>query len=156
MPGKVNPVIPEVVNQVAYSVIGNDLVVTMAAEAGQLQLNAFEPVMARALFESLGELRAACTVLSERCVDGITAEPANLLATVEQSIGLVTALVPYIGYLSATEVAQEAMASGGSVVEVVRARGLMSDEALNGVLGSPHLLTAPGLRTLKAPLVSTV
>jgi aspartate ammonia-lyase len=156
MPGKVNPVIPEVVNQVAYSVIGNDLVVTMAAEAGQLQLNAFEPVMARALFESLGELRAACTVLAERCVDGITADPAKLIATVEQSIGLVTALVPCIGYLSATEVAQEAMASGGGVVEVVRARGLMSDEALDSVLGSPHLLTAPGLRTIGGPLASTV
>jgi aspartate ammonia-lyase len=156
MPGKVNPVIPEVVNQVAYSVIGNDVVVTMAAEAGQLQLNAFEPVMARALFESLGELRAACTVLGERCVDGITADPAKLLGTVEQSIGLVTALVPYIGYRSATEVAQEAMASGSSVVEVVRARGLMSEDALDGVLGSPHLLTAPGLRNAGQPLASTV
>jgi aspartate ammonia-lyase len=156
MPGKVNPVIPEVVNQVAYSVIGNDVVVTMAAEAGQLQLNAFEPVMARALFESLGELRAACTVLGERCVDGITADPAKLLDSVEQSIGLVTALVPYIGYRSATEVAQEAMASGSSVVEVVRARGLMTEDALDGVLGSPHLLTAPGLRNAGLPLASTV
>ncbi|MDJ0357510.1 aspartate ammonia-lyase [Paenarthrobacter sp. PH39-S1] len=146
MPGKVNPVIPEVVNQVAYSVVGNDITITMAAESGQLQLNAFEPIMARALFSSLRELRSACTVLAERCVDGITADPVALLTSVEQSIGLVTALVPYLGYRSATEVAQEAMATGASVVDVVRGQGLMSESALDAVLGTPHLLTAPGLQ----------
>ncbi|NVN00398.1 aspartate ammonia-lyase [Arthrobacter sp. SDTb3-6] len=146
MPGKVNPVIPEVVNQVAYSVVGNDITITMAAESGQLQLNAFEPVMARALFSSLGELRSACTVLGERCVDGITADPAALLANVERSIGLVTALVPYLGYKSSTEVAQQAMATGARIVDVVRDKDLMSDAELAVVLGSPHLLTAPGLR----------
>ncbi|WP_028265004.1 aspartate ammonia-lyase [Arthrobacter sp. MA-N2] len=146
MPGKVNPVIPEVVNQVAYSVVGNDVTITMAAESGQLQLNAFEPIMARALFSSLGELRSACTVLGERCVDGITADPVALLATVERSIGLVTALVPYLGYKTSTEVAQQAMATGASVVDVVRESGLMSDTELADVLGSPHLLTAPGIR----------
>ena len=146
MPGKVNPVIPEVVNQVAYSVVGNDITITMAAESGQLQLNAFEPIMARALFSSLGELKSACTVLGERCVDGITANPVALLATVERSIGLVTALVPYLGYKTSTEVAQQAMATGASVVDVVRHTGLMSDAELAEVLGAPHLLTAPGLR----------
>ncbi|GAA4028692.1 aspartate ammonia-lyase [Arthrobacter methylotrophus] len=146
MPGKVNPVIPEVVNQVAYSVVGNDVTITMAAESGQLQLNAFEPIMARALFSSLGELRSACTVLGERCVDGITADPVALLATVERSIGLVTALVPYLGYKTSTEVAQQAMATGASVVDVVRESGLMSDTELADVFGSPHLLTAPGIR----------
>ncbi len=114
------------VNQVAYSVVGNDITITMAAESGQLQLNAFEPIMARALFSSLRELRSACTVLAERCVDGITADPVALLASVEQSIGPVTALVPYLGYRCATEVAQEAMATGPSVVDVVRGQGLMT------------------------------
>ncbi|MCG2622515.1 aspartate ammonia-lyase [Arthrobacter sp. I2-34] len=146
MPGKVNPVIPEVVNQVAFSVIGKDLTVTMAAEAGQLQLNAFEPVMARALFESLGELTAACTVLAERCVEGITADRDGLRAGVENSIGLVTALVPYIGYHSATEVARHAMRTGAGVIDVVRARALMDDAVLEAVLGAPELLTTPGLR----------
>ncbi|GAA5201977.1 aspartate ammonia-lyase [Arthrobacter gyeryongensis] len=146
MPGKVNPVIPEVVNQVAYSVVGNDITITMAAESGQLQLNAFEPVMARALFSSLRELRAACVVLAERCIDGITADPQTLLATVERSIGLVTALVPYLGYNTSTEVAQQAMATGASVVDVVRARALMSDAELADVLGSAQLLTSAGIR----------
>jgi aspartate ammonia-lyase len=146
MPGKVNPVIPEVVNQVAFSVIGNDLTVTMAAESGQLQLNAFEPVMARALFESVAELTAAFTVLADRCVAGITADPGRLRASVEQSIGLVTALVPYIGYRSATDVAQEAMRTGAGVADVVRARALMDDAGLDAVLGTPELLTTPGLR----------
>ena len=146
MPGKVNPVIPEVVNQVAYSVVGNDITITMAAESGQLQLNAFEPVMARALFSSLRELRSACTVLAERCVDGITADSAALLTSVERSVGLVTALVPYLGHHAATEVAQQAMATGASVVDVVRDLGLMTEDQLVHVLGSPHLLTAPGCR----------
>ncbi|GAA3676839.1 aspartate ammonia-lyase [Arthrobacter ginkgonis] len=146
MPGKVNPVIPEVVNQVAFSVIGKDLTVTMAAEAGQLQLNAFEPIMARALFESVGELTAACTVLAERCVEGITADREGLRAGVENSIGLVTALVPYIGYHCATEVAQHAMRTGAGVIDVVRARALMDDAELEAVLGTPELLTTPGLR----------
>src|SRR6202158_148443 len=98
MPGKVNPVIPEVVNQIAFEVIGNDVTVTFAAEAGQLQLNAFEPIIAHSLFKSVNHLRAGRLTLAERCVVGITANQAYLRQMVEHSIGLVTALNPYIGY----------------------------------------------------------
>src|ERR1700741_3862484 len=95
MPGKVNPVIPEVVNQIAFEAIGNDVTVTFAAEAGQLQLNAFEPVIAHSLFKSLNHLRNGCITLCERCVKGITANRADLRRTFEHSIGIVTALNPY-------------------------------------------------------------
>ena len=102
MPGKVNPVIPEVVNQVAFEVIGNDVTVSFAAEAGQLQLNAFEPIIAHSLFKSIGHLREAILTLEKRCVVGITANRDKLRSDVENSIGLVTALNPYIGYAAAT------------------------------------------------------
>ncbi len=105
MPGKVNPVIPEVVNQIAFEVIGNDQTVTFAAEAGQLQLNAFEPIIAHSLFKSVNHLRQGCLTLADRCVDGITANRDALRARVENSIGIVTALNPYIGYAAATSVA---------------------------------------------------
>ena len=98
MPGKVNPVIPEVVNQIAFEVIGNDVTVSFAAEAGQLQLNAFEPIIAHALFESVTHLEMGCRTLAERCVGGITANVDHLRSQVEDSIGLVTALNPIIGY----------------------------------------------------------
>jgi aspartate ammonia-lyase len=142
MPGKVNPVIPEVINQIAYEVIGNDVTVTFAAEAGQLQLNAFEPVIAHSLFDSLHHLRNGCLTLSERCVDGITANRERLYEMVTHSIGLVTALNPYIGYTNATEVAQEALATGGSVADLVLARGLLTKEQLADIL-RPDLLTQP-------------
>ncbi len=102
MPGKVNPVIPEVVNQIAFEVIGNDMTVSFAAEAGQLQLNAFEPIIAHSLFKSVTHLRNGCLTLAERCVEGITANRERLRAIVENSIGVVTALNPYIGYANAT------------------------------------------------------
>ena len=108
MPGKVNPVIPEVVNQIAFEVIGNDVTVSFAAEAGQLQLNAFEPIIAHSIFKSVSHLRNGCLTLAERCVKGITANADRLRASVENSIGIVTALNPYIGYANATSVAQEA------------------------------------------------
>jgi len=142
MPGKVNPVIPEVINQIAYEVIGNDVTVSFAAEAGQLQLNAFEPVIAHSLFASLHHLRNGCLTLSERCVDGITANRQRLHDMVTNSIGLVTALNPYIGYINATEVAQEALATGGSVADLVLARGLLTKEQLAEIL-RPDLLTQP-------------
>lgn len=142
MPGKVNPVIPEVVNQVAFEVIGNDLTITMAAEAGQLQLNAFEPIIAHSLFKSIRHLRNGCAVLAERCVDGITANRAHLAETVKNSIGLVTALNPYIGYENATAIAREALASGRGVAELVLERGLLSAEALTLLL-TPERLTRP-------------
>src|SRR3954452_25008082 len=97
MPGKVNPVIPEVMTQICFEVFGNDLTVTFAAEAGQLQLNAFEPIIAHSLFKSVNHLRNGCLTLAERCVDGITANREHLADLVRNSIGIVTALNPYIG-----------------------------------------------------------
>ena len=142
MPGKVNPVIPEVVNQIAYEVIGNDVTVTFAAEAGQLQLNAFEPIIAHSLFKSVGHLSAGCRTLADRCVSGITANVQHMRDAVTNSIGIVTALNPYIGYAHATEVAQAAHASGGSVYDEVLKRGLMTREQLDAVL-RPETLTQP-------------
>jgi aspartate ammonia-lyase len=142
MPGKVNPVIPEVVNQVAFEVIGNDMTITMAAEGGQLQLNAFEPIIAYSLFRSVSHLIAACKTLEVNCVRGITANRAALRETVERSIGLVTALNPYIGYAAATEVAMEAHRSGKGVYELVLEKGLMSQSRLDRIL-RPEELTRP-------------
>ncbi len=142
MPGKVNPVIPEVVNQIAFEVIGNDMTVTFAAEAGQLQLNAFEPIIAHSLFKSVNHLRRGCVTLADLCVDGITANRELLMNSVRNSIGIVTALNPYIGYANATEVAAEAHATGKGVAEIVLAKGLMSQEMLDKVL-RPEVLTCP-------------
>ncbi|MCQ4084097.1 aspartate ammonia-lyase [Streptomyces sp. RB6PN25] len=139
MPGKVNPVIPEVVNQIAFEVIGNDVTVTFAAEAGQLQLNAFEPVIVHSLLKSLDHLRAGCLTLAERCVCGITANRDYLAQLVGRSIGLVTALNPHIGYERATAVAQEALATGGTVHDLVLAKGLLSKERLQEILRPKNL-----------------
>jgi len=149
MPGKVNPVIPEVVNQIAFEVIGNDTTVTFAAEAGQLQLNAFEPIIAHSLFKSALHLTNGCRVLADHCVNGITANRDQLRESVERSIGIVTALNPYIGYANATEVAAEAFRSGRGVAEVVIERGLMSQEQLAEVL-RPEVLTKPQMIHPKA------
>jgi aspartate ammonia-lyase len=143
MPGKVNPVIPEVVNQVAFEVIGNDVTITMAAEAGQLQLNAFEPIILHSLSESITHLRAACLTLAERCVDGITANTEALRRTVENSIGLVTALNPHIGYTAATDIAKEALATGRGVAELVLEKGLLPAETLAELL-RPEVLAGSG------------
>jgi aspartate ammonia-lyase len=142
MPGKVNPVIPEVVNQIAFEVIGNDITVSFAAEAGQLQLNAFEPIIAHSRFKSITHLRNGCMTLGERCVKGITANRERLRAIVENSIGVVTALNPYIGYANATGIAQEALASGRSVYDLVLERKLLSKERLDEIL-QPDVLTRP-------------
>ena len=142
MPGKVNPVIPEVVNQIAFEVIGNDVTVSFAAEAGQLQLNAFEPVIAHSLFKSLKHLRNGCTTLALRCVKGISANTDHLRRSVEHSIGIVTALNPHIGYANATAVAQEALASGKSVYALVLEKKLLSKERLDDLL-RPENLTQP-------------
>ncbi len=142
MPGKVNPVIPEMVNQVAFEVIGNDVTVTFAAEGGQLQLNAFEPIIAHSLFKSLTHLRQACLTLAYRCVHGITANRERLRKMVQESIGLVTALNPYIGYENASAIAQEAQATGASVYELVLRKGLLSREQLDEIM-RPESLTRP-------------
>ena len=142
MPGKVNPIIPEVVNQVAFEVIGNDITVTLAAEAGQLELNVMEPVIAFNLFTSLDMLGRACRTLAERCVDGITANREVCRRMVENSIGLVTALNPYIGYEKSTLVANEALQSGRSVYEIVLEKGYLSQHQLDDIL-SPENMTRP-------------
>src|SRR5215475_2968398 len=139
MPGKVNPVIPEVVNQVCFDVIGGDVTVTLAAEAGQLQLNVFEPVIAYRLLRSIETLENGCRVLRERCVEGITANPMRMRYFVEHSIGIVTALTPQIGYEHATSVAKEALETGRGVYDVVMARGLMTREELDKAL-DPELM----------------
>ena len=142
MPGKVNPVIPEVVNQVCFDVIGGDVTVTLAAEAGQLQLNVFEPIIAFRLLRGIESLRQACVVLRQRCVEGITANPDRMRWFVEHSIGIVTALVPVLGYETSTEVARAALETGRSVYEIVSDRGLMTREALDELL-DPASMTAP-------------
>jgi aspartate ammonia-lyase len=150
MPGKVNPVIPEVVNQVAFEVIGNDITVTMAAEAGQLQLNAFEPIIAHSLFKSIAHLAAACRTLAERCVKGITANRERARRLLDDSTALVTALNPYIGYARSSEIAQEALATGRRVYDLVLERGLMSREQLEEVM-KPEALTRPHFSTVHRP-----
>jgi len=142
MPGKVNPVIPEVVNQICYQVIGNDVTVTLAAEAGQLQLNVFEPVIAFNLFQSVDMLTRGAIVLRERCIVGITANTERLREMVYGSIGLVTALVPYIGYERSTQVAKEALETGRGVYELVREKGWLDDARLEEVL-TPESMTRP-------------
>ncbi|HEY6830170.1 MAG TPA: aspartate ammonia-lyase, partial [Gemmatimonadaceae bacterium] len=142
MPGKVNPVIPEVVNQIAFEVIGNDVTVSFAAEAGQLQLNAFDPIISHSLFKSVTHLTNGCLTLANRCVKGITANRERMRSLVEHSIGIVTALNPYIGYANATQVAQESLASGRSVAELVLEKKLLSKERLEEIL-QPDVLTAP-------------
>ena len=139
MPGKINPVIPEVVSQVAYEVIGNDVTITMAAEAGQLQLNAFEPIIVHSLHKSISHLEAACRTLTARCIRGITANTDHLRRTVEQSIGLVTALNPHLGYSTATAIAQEALATGKGVAELVLEHGLLTDAQLQELLSPERL-----------------
>lgn len=142
MPGKVNPVIPEVVNQVAFEVIGNDVTISFAAEGGQLQLNAFEPIIAYSLFRSVSHLTAACRTLEVNCVQGITANRDVLRQVVENSIGIVTALNPYIGYAAATEVALEAHRTGRGVYELVLEKGLLGKDRLDAIL-RPDMLTRP-------------
>lgn len=140
MPGKVNPVIPEVVNQVCYLVIGNDVTVTFAAEAGQLQLNVMEPVLAYCLFQSIEVLTRACATLRERCVDGITANAEHTHAMVMNSVGIVTALNPILGYEQSAAIAKEAFETGGSVIDIVRSKGLLSEEKLAEIFSAENLM----------------
>ena len=151
MPGKVNPVIPEVVNQIAFEVIGNDITVTMAAEAGQLQLNAFEPIIAHSLFKSLYHLGAGCRTLAERCVSGITANTERARRLLDESTALVTALTPYIGYARSTEIAQEALRTDAKVYDLVLQKKLMSREQLEDIL-KPEALTRPHYSTVHKPI----
>ena len=141
MPGKVNPVIPEVTNQVCFKVIGNDTTVAFAAEAGQLQLNVMEPVIAESILESVTWLRNAIDTLRTKCVEGITVNKEHCYEMVKNSIGIVTALNPYIGYKASTKVAKEALETGGSVYDIVLEKGLMTQEKLDEAL-DPKAMTA--------------
>jgi aspartate ammonia-lyase len=150
MPGKVNPVIPEVVNQVAFEVIGNDITVTMAAEGGQLQLNAFEPIIAHSLFKSLAHLASACRTLGERCVKGITANRERARRFVDESTAIVTALTPVLGYAKSTEIALEALKTGKLVRDLVLEKGYLTPAQLEEFL-QPERLTQPHFSTLLKP-----
>ncbi len=140
MPGKVNPVIPEVVNQVCFKVIGNDLTVTFAAEAGQLQLNVMEPVICQAIMESIVFLERALDTLREKCIVGITANKEVCLNMVKNSIGIVTALNPYIGYKNSTKIAKEALQTGKSVYDLVLEHELLSKDKLDQILDPKNML----------------
>ncbi|MDP3365813.1 MAG: lyase family protein, partial [Pseudomonas sp.] len=148
MPGKVNPVIPEAVNQVAFEVIGNDLALTMAAEGGQLQLNVMEPLIAYKIFDSIRLLTRAMDMLRELCIDGITANEARCRELMENSIGLITALNPYIGYENATRIAKVALDSGRGVLELVREEQLLDEATLADIL-RPENMIAPRLVPLQ-------
>jgi len=140
MPGKVNPVIPEVVNQIAYKVIGNDLTVTLAAEAGQLQLNVMEPIIAQSLFESTEMLKNGMATLKYRCIDGITANADRCLELVQKSIGVVTALNPALGYEKCTQLAKEALLTNKGVYELVLEHNLMTKEELDEILAPENMI----------------
>ena len=140
MPGKVNPVIPEVVNQIAYQVIGNDLTVTMAAEAGQLQLNAMEPVIVLNILQSMRMLLRGMETLRTKCIDGIEADRERCRELLEGSLVTVTAINPYIGYGEASRVAKEALRSRRSIRDVVLAEGLMTAEQLDEAFSTDTLL----------------
>ena len=142
MPGKVNPVIPEVVNQVCFKVIGNDTAVSFAAEAGQLQLNVMEPVITECLIESLVWLKNGIETLTEECVLGITVNKEHCLEMVKNSIGIVTALNPYIGYKTSSKVAKEAFETNRSVYEIVLEKGLMTQEKLDEALDPTKMLSS--------------
>lgn len=144
MPGKVNPVIPEVVNQVAFHVIGNDLTITMAAEAGQLELNAFEPIVFYCLFQSIDTLAYAVQTLVDNCVKGITANEARCRYLVENSIGIITAICPHIGYQNAADIAKKALQTGESVRSLILKEKLLTEEELEKIL-NPANMTEPGI-----------
>ena len=140
MPGKVNPVIPEVVNQVAFRVIGNDLAITLASEAGQLELNVMEPIIVLSLFENIEMLVNALNTLREKCIVGITANPEVCRRMVYNSIGLVTALNPYLGYETSTMLAKEALQSGKGIYDLVLEHKLMDEEELNKILRPENMV----------------
>ena len=144
MPGKVNPVIPEVVNQVAFNIIGNDVTITMAAEAGQLELNAFEPIVFYCMFQSIDTLAYAVQTFIDNCVLGITANETRCRYLVENSVGIITAICPHVGYQKAADIAKKALKTGESVRNLILQEGIMSEEDLEGILDPIHM-TEPGI-----------
>lgn len=145
MPGKVNPVIPEVVNQVAFNIIGNDVTITMAAEAGQLELNAFEPIIFYNLFHSIKELGGAVRTFVDNCISGITANKEHCREMVEGSVGIITPLCPHVGYQKAADIAKKAIRTGASVRELILEEGLLTDEQIDAILDA-YAMTEPGIR----------
>jgi aspartate ammonia-lyase len=146
MPGKVNPVIPEVVNEVAFAVAGGDVTLGMAAEAGQLQLNAFGPVVAHVLFENLKWLTAAIATLRDHCITGITANEERLASHMRSFVGVLTALIPRIGYSAASRLAAEALATDADVADLIAASGLLTSEEIAALLSAENLVGAPQAR----------
>jgi len=144
MPGKVNPVIPEVVNQVAFNIIGNDVTITMAAEAGQLELNAFEPIIFYCLFQSIDTLTNAVRTFIVNCINGITANRTRCRYLVENSVGTITAICPHVGYQKAADIAKKALKTGESVRELILAEGLLTEEELDMIM-DPENMTRPGI-----------
>ena len=144
MPGKVNPVIPEVVNQVAFNIIGNDVTITMAAEAGQLELNAFEPIVFYCLFQSISTLTYAVRTFVDNCVTGITANETRCKYLVENSIGIITAICPHVGYQRAADIAKKALKTGDSVRKLILEEGIMTEAELDLIL-DPVSMTEPGI-----------
>lgn len=144
MPGKVNPVIPEVVNQVAFNIIGNDVTITMAAEAGQLELNAFEPIVFYCLFQSIDTLAYAVETFVDNCVSGITANRERCKELVDNSVGIVTALCPHVGYAKAASLAKTAVKTGESVRKLILEEGLLNEAELNEILDVKNM-TEPGI-----------
>lgn len=144
MPGKVNPVIPEVVNQVAFNAIGNDMTITMAAEAGQLELNAFEPIIFYCLFQSIDTIAYAVNTFVDNCVIGITANETRCRYFVENSVGIITAICPYVGYQKAAEIAKEAIKTGESVRKLIIEKGLLTKEQMDEIM-DPIQMTEPGI-----------
>ncbi len=144
MPGKVNPVIPEVVNQIAFKVIGNDLTITLSAEAGQLELNVMEPVIVQSLFESMEMLKNGMTTLGHRCIRGITANEEHCRSMVENSIGLVTALNPVLGYETCSALAKKALAENLSIYKLVLEKRLLSKSELDEILLPENMIAPKG------------
>ena len=144
MPGKVNPVIPEVVNQVAFNAIGNDMTITMAAEAGQLELNAFEPIIFYCLFQSIDTIAYAVNTFVDNCVIGITANETRCRYFVENSVGIITSICPYVGYQKAAEIAKEAIKTGESVRKLIIEKGLLTKEQMDEIM-DPVQMTEPGI-----------
>jgi len=134
MPGKVNPVIPEVMSQAAFAIIGNDLTITMAAEAGQLELNYAEPVLYHKLFESIIALTGAVQTLTDNCVVGITANEERCRELVEGSVGIITAICPKVGYKKSADIAKNAIKTGKSVRDVLKKENILSDDEINEIL----------------------
>ena len=149
MPGKVNPVMPEMVNQICFDIMGKDVTVAIASEAGQLELNVMEPIMALCIFNGINRLGKGMRALQDKCVAGITVNADRCRQMVENSIGIVTALLPYIGYEKSASIAKEALASGRGVIEIVQEQKLLNDDQIKQIL-SPENMLQPGERPAEA------